>query len=83
MLIITMKQRGEGNIFDAQAINKMEFLILDALDWRMRSITPFSFLDFFISLSKFQDPTLIQALKHLASELILHSLNGTTSLQSC
>uniref|UniRef100_A0A2N9IE50 B-like cyclin n=1 Tax=Fagus sylvatica TaxID=28930 RepID=A0A2N9IE50_FAGSY len=74
-------QRGEGNIFDAQAINKMELLILDALDWRMRSITPFSFLDFFISLSKFQDPTLIQALKHRASELILHSLNEIKLLE--
>jgi len=72
-----MKQREEDCIFDAQAINKMELLILDALEWRMRSITPFPFLQFFLSLSKFQDPTLIQALKRRASELIIHALNGT------
>lgn len=75
-----MKQREEDCIFDAQAINKMELRILDALDWRMRSITPFPFLQFFLSLSKFQDPTLIQALKRRASELIIHALNGTTTL---
>ena len=72
-----MKQREEDCTFDAQAINKMELLILDALEWRMRSITPFPFLQFFLSLSKFQDPTLIQALKRRASELIIHALNGT------
>lgn len=72
-----MKQREEDCTFDAQAINKMELLILDALEWRMRSITPFPFLQFFLSLSKFQDPTLIQALKRRASELIINALNGT------
>ena len=72
-----MKQREGDCTFDAQAINKMELLILDALEWRMRSITPFPFLQFFLSLSKFQDPTLIQALKRRASELIINALNGT------
>uniref|UniRef100_A0A7N2LU60 B-like cyclin n=1 Tax=Quercus lobata TaxID=97700 RepID=A0A7N2LU60_QUELO len=73
--------REEDCIFDAQAINKMELLILDALEWRMRSITPFPFLQFFLSLSKFQDPTLIQALKRRASELIIHALNEIKLLE--
>jgi cyclin D6 len=72
-----MKQRGEGHIFDAQAISKMELLILDALDWRMRSMTPFPFLDFFLSLFELKDPPLIQALKCRASEIIFHAHNGT------
>nr|XP_023891183.1 putative cyclin-D6-1 [Quercus suber] len=73
--------REEDCIFDAQAINKMELLILDALEWRMRSITPFPFLQFFLSLSKFQDPALIQALKRRASELIIHALNEIKLLE--
>ncbi|EEF49111.1 cyclin d, putative [Ricinus communis] len=49
----------------------MEELILGALKWRMRSVTPFSFISFFISLSKFKDPPLRQALKARAIEIIL------------
>jgi cyclin D6 len=79
-----MKQRDEGHIFDAQAISKMELLILDALDWRMRSMTPFPFLDFFLSLFELKDPPFIQALKCRASEIIFHAHNGTKLLiQSC
>lgn len=65
-------------MFDAQAISKMELLILDSLDWRMRSMTPFPFLDFFLSLFELKDPPLIQALKCRASEIIFHAHNGTT-----
>lgn len=37
-------------MFDAQMIERMENVILGALKWRMRSVTPFSFLSFFLSL---------------------------------
>ncbi|KAL9463684.1 hypothetical protein AB3S75_001488 [Citrus x aurantiifolia] len=57
-------------IFDAQTIHRMELLILDALNWRMRSITPFSFLCFFISLFEPKDPPLTQALKDRASDIV-------------
>ncbi|CAG7859775.1 unnamed protein product [Brassica rapa] len=40
----------EGEMFDAQMIERMENVILGALKWRMRSVTPFSFLSFFLSL---------------------------------
>nr|CAD1819308.1 unnamed protein product [Ananas comosus var. bracteatus] len=43
-------QGEEGFIFDAHTIHRMELLVLGALDWRMRSITPFSFLRFFVGL---------------------------------
>jgi cyclin D6 len=54
----------------------MEVLILGALNWRMRSITPFSFISFFISLFKPKDPPLRQALKARASEIIFKAQNG-------
>ncbi|KAG5234872.1 cyclin-D6 [Salix suchowensis] len=64
-----------GFIFDNKTVNRMELLILDTLDWRMRSITPFSFLHFFISLSQLKDPALAQTLKGRATEIILKAQN--------
>ncbi|XWS68561.1 hypothetical protein CRYUN_Cryun04dG0100800 [Craigia yunnanensis] len=63
--------QGDGGfIFDAQTIERMEYLILGALKWRMRSITPFSFISFFISFFKLKGPTLRHALKARAVEII-------------
>jgi len=70
-----MKQK-EGYNFKAQSIQKMEPLILGALKWRMRSITPFSFLHFFISLLQIEDQSLKQALKERASAIIFNAQNG-------
>lgn len=55
----------------------MELLILDALKWRMRSITPFSFIHFFVSFFEVQDPPLTQALTARATEIIFKSQCGT------
>ncbi|CAH8273315.1 unnamed protein product [Arabidopsis lyrata] len=52
----------EGEFFDAQMIERMENVILGALKWRMRSVTPFSFLAFFISLFELKEDPLV--LKH-------------------
>ncbi|CAH2071808.1 unnamed protein product [Thlaspi arvense] len=52
----------EGERFDAQMIERMENLILGALKWRMRSVTPFSFFAFFISLFELKEDSL--ELKH-------------------
>lgn len=65
-------------MFDAQTIRRMELLILGALKWRMRSVTPFSFFNFFISLFSFKDPALIQALRSRATEIIFKAQNGTS-----
>ncbi|KAL2331768.1 hypothetical protein Fmac_019349 [Flemingia macrophylla] len=62
-----------GAIFEAQTIQRMEGLVLGALQWRMRSITPFSFVPFFINLFRLRDPALRQVLKDRASEIILKS----------
>ena len=74
-----MKQGEEaGFIFDTQTINRMELLILDALNWRMRSITPFSFVHFFISLFELNDPSSSQPLKDRATEIIFKAQNGNS-----
>ncbi|KAI4334039.1 hypothetical protein L6164_018779 [Bauhinia variegata] len=66
--------QGDGGIiFEAQTIQRMEALILGALQWRMRSITPFSFIPFFINLFRLNDPTLKQVLKDRATDIILKS----------
>lgn len=72
---ITDLQQESGFIFDSQTVERMELLILGALKWRMRSITPFSFMGFFISLFKFQDPPLKQALKDRATEIVFKAQN--------
>ncbi|KAK2985910.1 hypothetical protein RJ640_008126 [Escallonia rubra] len=71
----TYIQYDGGFIFDSQSIRRMELLILGALKWRMRSITPFSFISFFIPLFKFKDPPLLQALKARATEIIFKAQN--------
>ncbi|KAH7675777.1 Cyclin-D2-1 plant protein [Dioscorea alata] len=64
-------QMEEGFIFDEQTIHKMELLVLGALDWRMRSITPFSFLRFFLSFFSPAHPPLLYALKDRALRILL------------
>ncbi|KAM0943916.1 putative cyclin domain-containing protein [Dioscorea sansibarensis] len=66
-------QMEEGYIFDEQTIHRMELLVLGALDWRMRSITPFSFLRFFLSLFSPAHPPLLHALKDRALHILLKS----------
>ncbi|XP_010035645.2 putative cyclin-D6-1 [Eucalyptus grandis] len=72
---------GGGFIFDAHSIQRMELLVLGALQWRMRSITPFCFISFFVSLLKLRDPPLRQAIRARASEIILKAQNDIKLLE--
>ncbi|KZV46274.1 hypothetical protein F511_10408 [Dorcoceras hygrometricum] len=74
---VPLLQEDGDYIFDLFTIKRMELIILEALRWRMRSINPFSFLNYFISLFEFKEerPS-IQTLKHRATEIILKSQNG-------
>uniref|UniRef100_A0A1D1YYH1 Putative cyclin-D6-1 n=1 Tax=Anthurium amnicola TaxID=1678845 RepID=A0A1D1YYH1_9ARAE len=65
----------EGIIYDGHTIRRMELLVLRALHWRMRSITPFSFLRFFLALFRPADPPLLAALKARASEIVFWAQN--------
>ncbi|XP_057430856.1 putative cyclin-D6-1 isoform X2 [Lotus japonicus] len=70
-----------GCNFKAENIQRMELIILGALNWRMRSITPFPFLHFFISLAEIKDQSLKQALKERASEIIFNAHNDIKHLE--
>ncbi|PIA62184.1 hypothetical protein AQUCO_00200292v1 [Aquilegia coerulea] len=45
--LIDIQVEGAKFIFEPRTIRRMELLVLNALDWRLRSITPFNFIDFF------------------------------------
>lgn len=74
-------QSEEGFIFDARTIWRMELLVLDALEWRMRSITPFSFLRFFLSYLPRANRLVIQTLKARSSQILFKSKNDIKSLE--
>ncbi|KAK1396037.1 Cyclin-D4-1 like [Heracleum sosnowskyi] len=43
-------QVGESKfLFEAKTIQRMELIVLSTLKWRMQSITPFSFIDYFLT----------------------------------
>ncbi|KAL8230068.1 hypothetical protein R6Q57_014968 [Mikania cordata] len=45
--ILDLQIEGTKYIFEPKTIRRMEFLVLSVLDWRLRSVTPFSFIGFF------------------------------------
>ncbi|OVA06776.1 Cyclin [Macleaya cordata] len=77
---LTNFQREEGFIFDSQTIQRTELVILGTLNWRMHTITPFSFVHFFVSMFKLKDPPLRQALRARATEIIFKSLHDEINL---
>nr|XP_010924030.1 cyclin-D6-1 isoform X2 [Elaeis guineensis] len=74
-------QREEGFIFDSQTIQRMELIVLGALDWRMRSITPFSFLRFFLSFFSPAQAPFLHALKARASQTLFKAQNEIKMLE--
>ncbi|KAJ6726087.1 CYCLIN-D1-1 [Salix purpurea] len=45
--LLDLQVEGAKYIFEPRTIRRMELLVLGVLDWRLRSITPFSFTGFF------------------------------------
>ncbi|KAK7367924.1 hypothetical protein VNO80_09944 [Phaseolus coccineus] len=45
--LLDLQVEGAKYLFEPRTIRRMELLVLGVLDWRLRSVTPFSFLDFF------------------------------------
>ncbi|KAF2302469.1 hypothetical protein GH714_036462 [Hevea brasiliensis] len=45
--LLDLQVEGAKYIFEPRTIRRMELLVLSVLDWRLRSVTPFSFLGFF------------------------------------
>ncbi|XP_072953135.1 cyclin-D2-1-like [Typha angustifolia] len=45
--LLDLQVEGSRFVFEPRTIRRMELLLLTALDWRLRSVTPFTFIDFF------------------------------------
>jgi hypothetical protein len=71
-------QRDEDFMFDAVTIRRMERVVLGALEWRARSVTPLAFLGFFLSACypPPQHPPQVAAVKARAVDLLLHAQPG-------
>ncbi|KAI4331074.1 hypothetical protein MLD38_029297 [Melastoma candidum] len=77
----SLVQGNDGLIHDSRTIHRMEFLILGALGWRMRSVTPFSFLPFFSTLFELKDEPSRRALRARAIEIILGAQHDVEMLR--
>ncbi|URE36945.1 Cyclin, N-terminal domain, partial [Musa troglodytarum] len=60
--------------FMPETIERMQLLVLETLGWRMRSITPFAFLDYFLSSFPSTDPRQVQDLKDRASKTLFQEI---------
>ncbi|XP_057493470.1 cyclin-D1-1 [Actinidia eriantha] len=45
--LLELQVEGAKYIFEPRTIRRMEFLVLGVLDWRLRSVTPFTFISYF------------------------------------
>jgi len=72
-----MIQVGESKfIFEAKTIQRMELLVLSTLKWRMQSITPFTFLDYFLyKINGDQSPLKSSVMQSI--QLISNTARGT------
>lgn len=73
-----MLQRDEDFMFDPVTIRRMERVVLGALEWRARSVTPLAFLGFFLSACypPPQHPPQVAAVKARAVDLLLQAQPG-------
>ncbi|CAN7040433.1 unnamed protein product [Brassica rapa subsp. trilocularis] len=71
---------GVKYIFEAKTIQRMELLVLSVLDWRLRSVTPFSFLSFFAYKIDPQGTSLGFFLSH-ATKIILSNIKEASFLE--
>ncbi|KAH0451820.1 hypothetical protein IEQ34_019119 [Dendrobium chrysotoxum] len=67
-------------VFEAKTIQRMELLVLSTLKWRMQSVTPFSFIDYFLHM--FNDGNSPKEWEiHRCVELILCTVKGIALLE--
>uniref|UniRef100_A0A2P2JLW9 B-like cyclin n=1 Tax=Rhizophora mucronata TaxID=61149 RepID=A0A2P2JLW9_RHIMU len=78
--LLDFQVEGAKFIFEPRTILRMELLVLSVLDWRLRSVTPFSFIDFFACKL---DPTgtYIGFLLPRAAEIILSNIQEASFLE--
>ncbi|XP_077237825.1 CYCLIN D1;1 [Tasmannia lanceolata] len=68
--LLDLQVEGARFIFEPRTICRMEILILTTLNWRLRSITPFTFLEFF-AYKVDSNGTFIKFLVSRATQIIL------------
>ncbi|KAK1371309.1 Cyclin-D4-1 like [Heracleum sosnowskyi] len=74
-------QVGESKfLFEAKTIQRMELLVLSTLKWRMQSITPFSFIDRFLT-NTMGDHLASRLPIFRSTQLILSMINGIDLLE--
>ncbi|CAI9092848.1 OLC1v1028190C1 [Oldenlandia corymbosa var. corymbosa] len=77
--LLDLQIEGAKYVFEPRTISRMELLVLSTLDWRLRSITPFSFIGFF---AQKVDPTGTYSsfLISRASQIILSHIQDASFL---
>ncbi|CAL0307813.1 unnamed protein product [Lupinus luteus] len=74
-------QVGESEfVFEAKIIQRMELMVLNTLKWRMQSITPFSFIDYFLCKVN-DDQSQIRSSILRSIQLILSTIRGIDFLE--
>ncbi|ERN02909.1 cyclin-D3-1 [Amborella trichopoda] len=75
-------QVGEAKyVFESRTIQRMELLVLSNLKWRMQSVTPFSFVDYFLHKINGDDSWAPRAYLCRSSDIILTTIKGTEFLE--
>ncbi|XP_023544204.1 cyclin-D2-1-like [Cucurbita pepo subsp. pepo] len=67
-------------VFEAKTIQRMELLVLSRLKWKMHAITPFSFIDYFVSKMSVGEHVARVSLSK-SSQLILSTIKGIDFLE--
>jgi cyclin D1/2/4 len=78
-------QIGESKfVFEAKTIQRMELLVLSTLKWRMQSITPFSFIEYFLSkITDNDDKSSLTSSISQSTQLISTTIKGTYLVLHC
>ncbi|XP_052881490.1 cyclin-D1-1 isoform X2 [Gossypium arboreum] len=78
--LLDLQVEGAKYIFEPKTIQRMELLVLTVLDWRLRSVTPFSFIGFFACKL---DPTgtFLAFLISRATDIILSNIKEASFLE--
>jgi cyclin D1/2/4 len=78
-ILLDLQVEDVEHIFEAHTIQRMELLVLSTLDWRMSSVTPFSYIDYYFHKLGISN-VLLRALLSRVSEIILATLRETAFL---
>ncbi|XP_076890527.1 cyclin-D4-1-like [Bidens hawaiensis] len=79
-LILDLQICESSFVFGAKTIQNMELLVLTTLNWRMQTVTPFSFIDTFIGKLDCGQP-MSSSLISRSTQLILSLIHGSDFLE--